>query len=77
MGTPETLRNLRTFILCAAALAGLLGLGYYAIRVAAAPMLVMSVGLVISLPLAAWIGGKAWASGMVVLASVFGKGGDE
>jgi hypothetical protein len=69
-----TLRNLRTFVLCVMALAGLLGLGYYALRIAAEAMLVVAVGVVIALPLAAWIGGKAWASSMAAITSVFGKG---
>ena len=65
---PETkLRNLRTFVLCGVALLGLLALGYYGLRIAAEPMLVLAVGTVIGLPLAAWIGGKAWASSMVML----------
>jgi len=73
MPDASTLRNLRTFILCSAALVGLLALGYYALRIAAAPMLVVAVGTVIALPLAAWIGGKAWASSMAAITSVFGK----
>ena len=77
MPNTATLRNLRTFILCATALAGLLALGYYALRIAAAPMLVVAVGTVIALPLAAWIGGKAWASSMAAITSVFGRGGDQ
>jgi hypothetical protein len=72
----DKLRNLRTFVLCLIALGGLLGLGYYALRMAASASLVASVGLIVSLPLAAWIGGKAWASGMTALAAIFGKGGD-
>ena len=54
-----------------------MGLGYYAIRISAAPTLVVAVGLVISLPLGAWIGGKAWASSMAAIASVFGKRSDK
>jgi hypothetical protein len=71
---PETkLRNLRTFVLCGVALLGLLGLGCYALKIAAAAALVVAVGLMVCLPLAAWVGGKAWASGMVAIAAVFGR----
>lgn len=69
----DTLRNLRTFILCCVALAGLLGLGYYALHVGAEALLVVAVGVVVTLPIAAWIGGKAWASSMSAITSVFGR----
>lgn len=72
MKKAERTRRGRTFALCLLALAGLLILDWYAIYKSAESSLLLAAGVVVSIPLAAWIGGKAWASAMGVLAT-FGK----
>ena len=57
----------RTFCLCIIALLGLLAIAVFAIHKVAASPLLLAAGVVVSLPLAAWIGGKGWASAMTVL----------
>lgn len=66
------LRAGRTFVLCFTALLGLLALDWYAIHEAVDSPLLLAAGVVASLPLAAWIGGKAWASAMTAIAG-FGR----
>lgn len=77
MGTSYQLHRLRTWILCLIALLGVLALGAYSIKIAASAGLVLAVGAIVAGPLAAWIGGKAWASSMTMLTAFANKDGEK